>query len=580
MTRRTLTGFLIVFATVVGLTASAAADIEADRQVLAEVDGFYSLIAVSDDGRWIVTADEDGEAIRVRDAETGAVALVNATGSSASISGDGEWVVYSTFEIDHFEIFLWRRATGTSTRLSANATSVRPSIADDGSVVTWLEAGNGSIAVWNRSTGITTDVSTGSTGVALSGDGEYLFYTPTTRRSVRRSLSTGAEVELPHWPEDIANDGESFVYIRPNPGFAVGDGVGIHVIDRPNDLNEITIEDEWGVGPIRPVISGDGSTIIVKARPDLLPLDVNDIADTYRWVPSTGSLDFIPGSEDTVYDVSVDGRVVVGVGYEEAENVTVFFRSTLGEPEAPIDVPDGVAVADLTKPQLTDQVGRLYEAFFLRPPDAGGLAFWVDRRSNGWSVSRMADNFVQSPEFVERYGELGDADFVELIYRNLFDRSPDSSGGPFWTSQLAAGVSRGAVMVEFSESPEYIRDTGTSTPSPGPAHQIWRLYRAYFGRDADQSGFDFWYTIQANGRSLESIADEFAASEEFIAKYGALSNEDFVDIIYRDVLDRSPEPEGRAFWIGQLDNGRSRGSVMTAFSESAEYIRTTGTLPL
>ena len=43
-------------------------------------------------------------------------------------------------------------------------------------------------------------------------------------------------------------------------------------------------------------------------------------------------------------------------------------------------------------------------------------------------------------------------------------------------------------------------------------------------------------------------------------------------LVYQNVLGRSPDASGLAYWRGQLDSGAStRGQVMTGFSESPEY---------
>jgi hypothetical protein len=63
----------------------------------------------------------------------------------------------------------------------------------------------------------------------------------------------------------------------------------------------------------------------------------------------------------------------------------------------------------------------------------------------------------------------------------------------------------------------------------------------------------------------------FAGSGEFANRYGALDNTQFVTLVYRNVLGPDPDSAGLAFWRGQLDGGLSRGAMMRAFSESAEY---------
>ena len=54
-----------------------------------------------------------------------------------------------------------------------------------------------------------------------------------------------------------------------------------------------------------------------------------------------------------------------------------------------------------------------------------------------------------------------------------------------------------------------------------------------------------------------------------------LDNGQFVDLVYRNVLGRSPDRAGRAHWVSQLSRGYGRGKMMIGFSESPEYIDNT-----
>lgn len=102
-----------------------------------------------------------------------------------------------------------------------------------------------------------------------------------------------------------------------------------------------------------------------------------------------------------------------------------------------------------------DPVARLYRAYFLRSPDAGGFAHWVGQRRAGRSVVDVSRAFAASPEFRTMYGPLGNRAFVERVYRNVLGRPGDRAGIDFWTAQLDTGRrNRGAVMVGFSESAE------------------------------------------------------------------------------------------------------------------------------
>jgi len=101
---------------------------------------------------------------------------------------------------------------------------------------------------------------------------------------------------------------------------------------------------------------------------------------------------------------------------------------------------------------------------------------------------------------------------------------------------------------------------------------IVRLYFAYFLRIPDYGGLQYWINQYMNGMPLGSISDGFAASLEFQQRYGSLTTEEFVTLIYQNVLERSPDLGGYAYWVGQLNSGAmTRGQLTLGFSESTEY---------
>lgn len=100
-------------------------------------------------------------------------------------------------------------------------------------------------------------------------------------------------------------------------------------------------------------------------------------------------------------------------------------------------------------------VTRLYQAYYLRLPDTGGLDYWVGRFRSGLSVNKMSQYFSGTPEFRTLYGTLTNRQFVELVYENVLGRAGEPSGVAYWTDELNSGRrNRGSVMVGFSESPE------------------------------------------------------------------------------------------------------------------------------
>lgn len=99
---------------------------------------------------------------------------------------------------------------------------------------------------------------------------------------------------------------------------------------------------------------------------------------------------------------------------------------------------------------------RLYAAYFLRLPDAGGLKYWMDVRRQGYSIDLVSDQFGLSAEFQNTYGDTTDAEFIRRVYLNVLNREPDAGGYGYWQDLLSRRIiTRGQLMVNFSESAEF-----------------------------------------------------------------------------------------------------------------------------
>jgi hypothetical protein len=105
----------------------------------------------------------------------------------------------------------------------------------------------------------------------------------------------------------------------------------------------------------------------------------------------------------------------------------------------------------------------------------------------------------------------------------------------------------------------------------GNAGQAYRLYKAALDRVPDAGGLGYWISALDRGVSLQDVAGGFVNSTEFRNNfYGDGSNATFVTALYHNVLDRTPDAGGYAFWNQALSNGTSREAVLVGFSESLE----------
>lgn len=112
------------------------------------------------------------------------------------------------------------------------------------------------------------------------------------------------------------------------------------------------------------------------------------------------------------------------------------------------------------------------------------------------------------------------------------------------------------------------------------AHQeeIARFYNALFERDPDEDGLAYWVNnltdpaIGGGGSNIQSIAQAFTQSTEFQALYGAdVSNSDFVNLLYQNILHRTADQSGYDYWLNEINETGDRGSMIVGFSNSVEY---------
>lgn len=160
------------------------------------------------------------------------------------------------------------------------------------------------------------------------------------------------------------------------------------------------------------------------------------------------------------------------------------------------------------------------------------------------------------------------------------------SGGDGWDAVVVEGdrddstVSGSAVSASVrGESTLTLRgvetvvfDDGALVLDDGAAVlQAYRLYSAAFDRTPDAAGLGYHAGTLEAGTSLFDAAAGFTGSAEFAGLYGAEpAAGTYVTALYRNVLDRTPDPDGFAYHTGRLAEGTSRAEVLVAFSESVE----------
>jgi subtilisin family serine protease len=96
-----------------------------------------------------------------------------------------------------------------------------------------------------------------------------------------------------------------------------------------------------------------------------------------------------------------------------------------------------------------DTLTSMYLAYFNRAPDATGLYYWASNVYQGQTFNQIAENFFNAPETQALYPNPIDTQssvadmtvFINSVYQNVLNRTPDSGGFDYWLNGLQTGSS-------------------------------------------------------------------------------------------------------------------------------------------
>ena|GEM_PF-4342310 len=112
-------------------------------------------------------------------------------------------------------------------------------------------------------------------------------------------------------------------------------------------------------------------------------------------------------------------------------------------------------------------------------------------------------------------------------------------------------------------------------PLPAPDREaieqfVMRLFNMVLEREHDDAGLSEWTNVLSTRENTGAqVAYGFFFSPEM--DYRDLSNAEFVNVLYRTLMDREADAEGHAAWAGQLNVGMPRRDVFAGFVNSMEF---------
>ena len=229
-------------------------------------------------------------------------------------------------------------------------------------------------------------------------------------------------------------------------------------------------------------------------------------------------------------------------------------------------------------------VARLYDTLLLRPADEQGLLEWTALLENHKATGAdIIKGFIESDEFKAQ--NYSDEDYITVLYHALFDRTPDNTGLSQWLAVLDAHLSRNYVCHGFIGSDEFralckkynilpgkLDVSGILDENPDTTKFVYRLYKLVLSRDADDAGLKAWVEALVSKRNnAAKVVEGFIFSDEFKKKN--LNDSDYIEVLYKTLLDRNSDPEGKENWLEVAAIGVSRAFLLNDFIGSDEFTK-------
>lgn len=376
-----------------------------------------------------------------------------------------------------------------------------------------------------------------------------------------------------------------------------------------------------GRSPIAVDLDNDGDLeILVSVGSQMVVLDSDGTQLT-----STTQAEYVYntyGGSPVAHDIDGDGVLdLISGGTTEAQDQAVIYRW-----ENIADVTSSTyRTAEYQDMQslhnVQSFVDRFYDIILGRTSDAGGRNYWTDLLITGvMSGAEVSQGFIASREFTNR--ATSNAEFIEVLYNAFFDRAPSATEVANWERHMDGGTTRDGVLSGFTGSREFLNiansygirveasfgaysDAAVIQGDPGDtsllrggagdnilfdegsgvaetnsgekniAGQVYRLYGAVLGRGPDAGGFVSWFDNLRDGNVVElQVAGAFMNSREFTNTYGSVSDAEFIELLYQNVLGRDPSQTEVDNWLRAMTretNPMERANVVLGFSDSREY---------
>lgn len=175
----------------------------------------------------------------------------------------------------------------------------------------------------------------------------------------------------------------------------------------------------------------------------------------------------------------------------------------------------------------TIAVQQLYVAYFSRPADVAGLAYWSNvLNTNAAGIQQASAAFAASAEYKAAYSQNTNEQIVATVYTHLFGRTAEAAGVNFWADALNRHlitidnvVTQIAAGAQGTDKFAYEAKTGVSVAFTQHLDQPFEATAYATGPHANQIAIDFIATVKdqlsaanaSNPATIDGVVSQIVA---------------------------------------------------------------------
>ena len=335
-------------------------------------------------------------------------------------------------------------------------------------------------------------------------------------------------------------------------------------------------------------ITGNASVQIAKADGPAAPTNLKGTACTKKG-SADGQITGVNSSMEYATKSSFSDKKKCSSSVTGLKAGTYYVRiaetdTTKAGAYATVTVDDGKEEVPQTQEEFVRAfVKRLYQTTLGRSGEGDpGVDFWTENLINGtFTGASAAQEFILSKEFKEK--DLSYNEFLDVCYAAFFDRPGDAEGYAYWLDVMYNGGSREYVVACFVDSQEFTgicesygivrgdldKTKGAPTGSQGIEplkvdssnvndaelyKYVEKLSTCILDRPSEPAGCDYWVQAikEGNGMDAAKAASAFFQSQEYKDK--RKTDEEFMVDVYEMFFGREPDTEGYNYWLENLKN--------------------------